>query len=248
MLSEGYIQSLAQSMMIKQYLPGELIILKGTIGTEFYFIDRGSVDVIADTQPCTPGLKDSVSLSLASDACNKSSSPMPLGESTSGKTIPVNSGPIVTFGGEENHDPNVNGNKSTSGDKREYDISKPIEGKASPLQGIRMIELIGDEWLGEENAGKSEGSILTSSPLHNKKGADAAAVINAGVNHLLHNYENARIKNIGGVVRKLEEEVVSTGKLRGEQGHRPNSARASVQMKTKSKRLYALGNFSVRWL
>ena len=82
MLSEGYIQSLAQSMMIKQYLPGELIILKGTIGTEFYFIDRGSVDVIADTQPCTPGLKDSVSLSLASDACNKSSSPMPLGEST----------------------------------------------------------------------------------------------------------------------------------------------------------------------
>ena len=109
-----------------------------------------------------------------------------------------------------------------------------------------MIELIGEEWLGEENAGKCEGSILTSSPLHNKKGADAAAVINAGVNHLLHNYENARIKNIGGSFANSKE-VVSTGKLRGNKDT-VQTAQSIGTNEDEIKATLRAGQFSVRWL
>ena len=52
----------------------------------------------------------------------------------------------------------------------------------------------------EENSLGSAGS-----PLHPESETDTAAAINAGVNDFLENYENARIKNLGGMIRDLKK-------------------------------------------
>jgi|MDTB01.3.fsa_nt_gb CRP-like cAMP-binding protein len=231
MLSEDYLHSLAESMMIKQYLPGDPIILKGTIGTEFYFIDRGSVDVVADKQsfsepscvsPESQLSPSNVNLSLSSYAGGESSRSIPLGEVTPDKVAARSAGVQASPEGEENC-----GNKrsfSTSGGKGGCDLSKPIEGKPSPLQGVPLVRFTEE---GDSDA--STDSIRASSPMHQNLAVDTAAAINAGVNDLLENYENARIKNLGGVIRDLKRNTVGANNKRG---RTPPKHRKSISINT----------------
>ena len=218
MLSEDYMKDLAKDMLIKQYLPGEPIILKGTIGTEFYFIDRGSVDVVADNQSFEnmsagsdlAASPSSVSLSLRSDSVDiTGSSPKLLIEKTPG-SAPRTPGDGVSCTPRSE---NINPNRETP---RGVDLSKPIEGKRSPLQGVPLVRLAPEveeenqaelekENEGEEGEKADEcGVAASTSPLH-PDSEDHADVINRGVNDFLENYENVRIKNLGGVLRDLKK-------------------------------------------
>ena len=48
LVGTSFIKKLANEMKLERYLPGDEIIRVGDVGEKFYFIDRGSISVVAD--------------------------------------------------------------------------------------------------------------------------------------------------------------------------------------------------------
>ena len=214
-MPDDYLKEMAKDMMILQYLPTEPIIIKGSIGKEFYFIDRGSVDIVdggpeANGNPTSPsGI--SFSLSSASPGSVKSSSSkvsspsstLNFNEPVKGKPASAQeSVPLINFDGKQSDD----GETSEKGTPSVSAASSPARNKKDGA-GVAKDE--------EEN------------PLHDEN----AEIINAGINDFLHHYETARMKSLGGLISDLKK---GTGNQKGgkKKVHQQNSGSDAALVKT----------------
>lgn len=175
-MPDDYLKNMAQEMSIKQYLPDEAIILKGAIGEEFYFIDRGCVDIV-DGGPENVASPASIKLSFpekspsiksASSRCSTPSSklkfdgPVECNPSFSSKV------PLIDFDAQANN------------------------AEASPTSSVASSP---ERKRGDDTRGGDKNPLLDE---------DTAEIINVGVNDFLQHYESQRMQNLGGLIQDLK--------------------------------------------
>jgi CRP-like cAMP-binding protein len=217
-MTDAYLKELASDMEIKQYLPNEPIIIKGTVGKEFFFIDRGCVDIVdkgpeeimnmagmgiadGDAASASPS---SISLSLKSPSSTSSSVRSPSSKMNfnvpvqSNTASPLTSIPMINFGADaddEDEDDGDNDSEEKEGGKgvatAEADAGQEKPTAAAAAAAAAAV-----------NNGENE---TVQSPVHD----DVAEAINNGVNDFLMHYESARMKSLGGLIKDLKK--VSSG-------------------------------------
>ena len=210
-MSDDYLKDMAKDMMILQYLPDDPIIIKGSIGKEFYFIDRGCVDIVdgGPEESGNPTSPSGISVSLSSASPGSVGSPSSKVSSPSSK---------LNF----NEPVQCNPTSSKSVPLIDFDATQAKDGESSAgnTPSVSASSSPARNKSGERAANGKMG-VEGENPLHD----DTAEIINAGVNDFLHHYETARMQNLGGLISELKkgghQKGAKGGKKKAHQQQKP---------------------------